>query len=77
MLDTCSTSPAQRISYRGAGRDSQVEEQLMAWSYLLRDGKTLRIDISFIYKETTQPVALRRQQSTRRGGVTALQLAES
>jgi hypothetical protein len=25
----------------------------MAWSHLLRDGKRLRIDISFIYKEAT------------------------
>ena len=53
-----------------------VEDQLMAWSHLLRDGKRLRIDISFIYKEATQPVAVRTQQTTRRGGVTALQLAE-
>ncbi|KXX73591.1 hypothetical protein MMYC01_210374 [Madurella mycetomatis] len=29
-----------------------VEDQLMAWSHLLRNGKRLRIDISFIYKET-------------------------
>ncbi|KAJ4290126.1 hypothetical protein N0V88_006633 [Collariella sp. IMI 366227] len=28
-----------------------VEDQLMAWSHLLRDGKRLRIDISFIYRE--------------------------
>jgi hypothetical protein len=53
-----------------------VEDQLMAWSHLLRDGKKLRIDISFIYKEATQPVVVRTQQTTRRGGVTALQLAE-
>ena len=53
-----------------------VEDQLMAWSHLLRDGKRLRIDVSFIYKEATQPVAVRTQQSTRRGGVTAIQLAE-
>lgn len=39
-----------------------VEDQLMAWSHLLRDGKRLRIDISFIYKEATQPVAVRTQQ---------------
>jgi len=30
----------------------------MAWSHLLRDGKRLRIDISFIYKETTQKVTV-------------------
>jgi hypothetical protein len=53
-----------------------VEDQLMAWSHLLRDGKRLRIDISFIYKETTPQAAVRTQQTTRRGGVTALQLAE-
>jgi hypothetical protein len=53
-----------------------VEDQLMAWSHLLRDGKRLRIDISFIYKEAPQPVTVRTQQTTRRGGVTALQLAE-
>ncbi len=53
-----------------------IEDQLMAWSHLLRDGKRLRIDISFIYKEATQLVAVRTQQTTRRGGVTALQLAE-
>jgi hypothetical protein len=53
-----------------------VEQQLMAWSYLLRDGKRLRIEISFIYKENTPPVAVRIQQSRRRRGVTALQLAE-
>ncbi|KAK0738227.1 hypothetical protein B0T18DRAFT_441031 [Schizothecium vesticola] len=34
-----------------------VENQLVAWSHLLRDGRQLRIDISFIYKETTQQVA--------------------
>ncbi|KAK0749530.1 hypothetical protein B0T18DRAFT_479520 [Schizothecium vesticola] len=34
-----------------------VENQLVAWSYLLRDGRQLRIDILFIYKETTQQVA--------------------
>ncbi|KAK4148823.1 hypothetical protein C8A00DRAFT_19406 [Chaetomidium leptoderma] len=53
-----------------------VEDQLMAWSHLLRDGKRLRIDISVIYKEANQPVAVRTQQITRRGGVTAIQLAE-
>ncbi|KAK4184464.1 hypothetical protein QBC35DRAFT_540097 [Podospora australis] len=53
-----------------------VEGQLMAWSHLLHDGKRLRIDVSFIYKETTQQVAVRTQQATRRGGVTATQLAE-
>jgi len=53
-----------------------VENQLVAWSHLLRDGRQLRIDISFIYKETTQQVAVRTQQTTRRGGVTATQLAE-
>ncbi|KAK3331539.1 hypothetical protein B0H66DRAFT_99088 [Apodospora peruviana] len=36
-----------------------VEEQLMAWSHLLREGRRLRIDISFIYKETTQAVTCR------------------
>jgi len=36
-----------------------VEGQLMAWSHLLRDEKRLRVDISFIYKETTQQVAVR------------------
>ncbi|KAK3332774.1 hypothetical protein B0T19DRAFT_482966 [Cercophora scortea] len=45
-----------------------VEDQLVAWSHLLREGKKLRIDISFIYKETTQQVAVRTQQTTRRGG---------
>lgn len=49
---------------------------MVAWSHLLRDGRQLRIDISFIYKETTQQVAIRTQQTTRRGGVTATQLAE-
>lgn len=53
-----------------------IEDQLMAWSYLLRDGKKLRVDISFVYKEAAQPAAVRTRQSTRRGGVTALQLAE-
>jgi hypothetical protein len=53
-----------------------VENQLVAWSHLLRDGRQLRIDISFIYKETTQQVAVRTQQTTRRGGVTATQLTE-
>lgn len=53
-----------------------VEDQLIAWGHLLRDGKRLRIDISFIYKEVAQPVAARMQQTTRRGGVTAIQLAE-
>ena len=38
-----------------------VEDQLMAWSDLFRDGKRLRIDISFIYKEATPPVAIRTQ----------------
>jgi len=36
----------------------------------------LCLDISFIYKEATPTVAVRTQQTTRRGGVTALQLAE-
>jgi hypothetical protein len=40
-----------------------VENQLVAWSHLLRDGRQLRIDISFIYKETTQQVAVRTQQT--------------
>jgi hypothetical protein len=53
-----------------------VENQLVAWSHLLRDGRQLRIDISFIYKEITQQVAARTQQTTRRGGVTATQLTE-
>ncbi|KAK4451205.1 hypothetical protein QBC34DRAFT_447788 [Podospora aff. communis PSN243] len=53
-----------------------VEGQLMAWSHLFRNGKKLTIDISFIYKETTQQVAVRTQQTTRRGGVTATHLAE-
>jgi hypothetical protein len=53
-----------------------VEDQLMAWSHLLPDGKRLRIDISVIYREVTQSVATRTQQTTRRGGVTAIQLAE-
>jgi hypothetical protein len=53
-----------------------VEDQLMDWSHLLLDGKKLRIDISFIYKEATQAAAARTQQTTRRGGVTATQLAE-
>jgi len=50
-----------------------VEDQLMmAWSYVLPEGKNkLRIDISFIYEETTQAVVVRTQQTTRRGGVTA------
>ena len=30
------------------------------------------VDISFIYKEATQPVAVRTRQSTRQGGVTAI-----
>lgn len=31
-----------------------VENQLVTWSHLLRDRRQLRIDISFICKETTQ-----------------------
>ena len=74
-METCKTKLTKRFDELEIDREV-VEDQLMAWSYLLRDGKRLRIDISFIYKEATQPVAVRTQQSTRRGGVTAIQLAE-
>lgn len=30
-----------------------AENQLVAWSHLLRDGRQLRVDISFIYKATS------------------------
>lgn len=30
-----------------------VEDKLTAWSHLFRGGKKLRVDICFIYKETT------------------------
>jgi hypothetical protein len=53
-----------------------VENQLMAWSHLLLDRKKLRVDISFVYKEASPAVAISTRQSTRRGGVTAVQLAE-
>lgn len=53
-----------------------VEDQLRAWSHLLRDGKRLRINISFIYKETSQSTTVKAQQGSGRGGATALQLAE-
>lgn len=53
-----------------------VEDQLMAWSHLLFDGKNLRVDISVVYKEASPAVAVSTRQSTRRGGVTAVQLAE-
>ena len=46
----------------------------MAWNHLHHGGKRLRIDILFTYKEATQPAAVRAQQTTRRGGITALQL---
>ena len=53
-----------------------IENQLVVWSHLLRDRRQLRIDISFIYKKNAQQAAVRTQQTTRRGGVTATQLAE-
>ncbi|KAK4232679.1 hypothetical protein C8A03DRAFT_20075, partial [Achaetomium macrosporum] len=53
-----------------------VEDQLMAWSHLLLDGKKLRVDIWFVYKEASPAAAVSTRQSTRRGGVTAVQLAE-
>ncbi|KAK0611701.1 hypothetical protein B0T14DRAFT_571571 [Immersiella caudata] len=34
-----------------------VEDEMRAWSHLFREGKKLRINICFIYKETSQPVA--------------------
>ncbi|KAK0618868.1 hypothetical protein B0T14DRAFT_565775 [Immersiella caudata] len=42
-----------------------VEDKLRAWSHLFRDGKKLRVDICFICKETTQPVAARTRSSAR------------
>jgi len=41
-----------------------VEDKLKAWSQLFREGKKLRIDISFIYKENSQPAAMRTRSST-------------
>jgi hypothetical protein len=44
-----------------------VEDKLRAWSHLFRDGKKLRIDICFIYRETCQAVATTTRGSTRTG----------
>jgi len=38
---------------------------LVAKSHLLHDGRQLRIDIPFIYKEMIQKVTVRTQQTTR------------
>lgn len=51
-----------------------IEQQLITWSPLLRGGKKLRIEISFICKDATQATAMRTRQNTR--GATGRQLAE-
>lgn len=52
-----------------------VEEQLRAWGDLAAEGKKLRIDISFIYRERSQAVTGRTRPIAGRGA-TATQLAE-
>lgn len=42
-----------------------LEKQLQTWSYLFRIGKRLRIDMSFNYIETGDPVGVR--QGAKRG----------
>jgi hypothetical protein len=43
-----------------------VEKQLETWSHLFHIGKRLRIDISFIYRESGDPAVASTQQSTKR-----------
>ncbi|KAK3365014.1 hypothetical protein B0T24DRAFT_537594, partial [Lasiosphaeria ovina] len=48
------------VTYRSQ-RDltKRFDELEMDWSHLLHDGKRLRVDISLIYKEVAQAVAVR------------------
>jgi hypothetical protein len=52
-----------------------VENKLTAWSYLFREGKKLRIDICFIYREISQAVTTTTRGSTRAGASTRQLLA--
>ncbi|KAH8655702.1 hypothetical protein BX600DRAFT_515418 [Xylariales sp. PMI_506] len=44
-----------------------VEDQLTTWGHLFQRGKSLRIVLSFVYKEPEQTATTRGRQGTRRG----------
>ncbi|KAL0929596.1 uncharacterized protein CTRU02_215495 [Colletotrichum truncatum] len=66
------TGPSGRaLTKRADGLDitfwKDVEDQLTTWGHLFQKGKSLRITLSFIYKEPEHTASTRTRQGTRRG----------